>query len=187
KGKTPFFFSHNHNIVHYMWIWWGILVLGCIWLAEAWLFWHHHRPMFLSRLLVRNRYGKFWTAFHNATPGQWAATWALAIPPYILSITGLFFMSLAFNVHIPFLEFVGISPLVVAVLDMPIAFAGFGTTTMAFNIFFGEYGSPQNIAALTLFYPFVRAVLRAVIGLISLQPALMEIHLLLQKPENKTG
>lgn len=165
-----------------MWIWWGILIFGLAWMVEAWFYWHHKKRFGLSQVIARNPEREFWTAFRIATRKQWLLTWAMGIPPFILYLIGVYFLSLAFEVKVPFLEFMVFSPLVMAIADIPIAFSGFGTTTMAFVIFFGDYGSAESIAALTLFLPFARATFRALIGLVSLRPALQDINTLLQKP-----
>jgi hypothetical protein len=166
----------------YVWIWWGILLFGVYWLIEAWLYWHHNKRFGLSRVLVKNPDAEFWTAFRMASPKQWWLTWLMGVPPFILSLTGIYFVSLAFTMNIPLLEFMVVYPLLMFIIDLPIAFAGFGTTTLAFIIFFGSYGSIEAIAALTLFLPFARATIRVLVGLASLRPALQDINILLQKP-----
>ncbi len=109
----------------------------------------------------------------------------MGIPPFILSLTGIYFVALAFEVNIPYLEFMAVYPLMMFIIDLPIAFAGFGTTTLAFIAFFGGYGSAEAIAALTLFLPFARATLRVLIGLVSLRPAIQDINTLLRRPLTK--
>jgi hypothetical protein len=162
-----------------MWIWWGLLLFGFVWLTEAWLCWHHKKCFGLSRIIARNPENEFWTAFHTATKKQWLLTWVMGIPPIILYLIGIYFLSLAFKVNAPFLEYIVVAPLMMAIADIPIAFAGFGTTTLAFFTFFANYGSPEAIAAFTLFLLIVRAVFRAVVGLTCLRPALQDIGTLL--------
>ena len=50
---------------------------------------------------------------------------------------------------------------------------------MAWALFFGRYGTPESIAAVTLFLPLARALCRAGIGLVALRPALDDISSLL--------
>jgi uncharacterized membrane protein YbhN (UPF0104 family) len=161
-----------------MWFWWGLLLFGFVWLIEAWLCWHHKKCFGLSKILAPNPKKEFWTAFHTATKKQWLLIWAMGIPPIILYLSGIYFLSRAFNVNAPFLEYMVVAPLTMAIVEMPIAFAGFGTTTLAFFTFFADYGSSEAIAALTLFLPFVRAVFRALVGLACLRPALQNSGLL---------
>ncbi|UCB45441.1 MAG: flippase-like domain-containing protein [Spirochaetota bacterium] len=169
----------------HVWVWWGILVFGVYWLIEAWLFWHQNTHFGLSKILVKNREAEFWTAFRMASPKQWLFTWFMGVPPFILSLIGIYFVSRAFEMNIPLLEFMAVYPLLMFIIDLPIAFAGFGTTTIAFAVFFGGYASTESIAALTLFLPFARATIRVLIGLASLQPALQDINIILRKPSAK--
>jgi len=104
----------------------------------------------------------------------------MALPPFILALVGYYFLTLAFGVKVPFLEFMVVSPLVVAIMDLPIAFGGFGTATVAWLTFFGDYGSETDIRALTLFLPVARGITRAGIGMVSLRPALKEIYSLMR-------
>jgi len=96
------------------------------------------------------------------------------------------FLALAFEVKVPFLQFMVFSPLVMLITDLPIAFAGFGTATLAWVIFFRDYGSTEDLAALTLFLPFTRSVCRALIGLVSLRPAFQDISTLSLTPGTET-
>ena len=169
-----------------IWIWWGLMIFGLYWLIEAWLYWHHNRRFGIGTLVVRDPDQEFWTAFHLATRKQWWLTWAMEIPPFLLFLTGIYFLSMAFEVRIPFLRFMVFSPLVVAIADLPIAFAGFGSTTLAFALFFKEYGAAEAIAALSLFLPFARATFRVLIGFVSLRSALLDINALLQRPSTET-
>jgi hypothetical protein len=170
-----------------IWVWWGILLFGLIWMIDAWFYWHHKKSIGISSLVVRNPEKDVWTAFRLATKKQWLLTWALEVPSAILYVTGIFFLSRAFNVRVPYLEFMVLSPFVIAIGDMPVAFAGFGSTTLAFFTFFGDYGSAETITALTLFFPFARATIRVLIGLVSLKPAITDVNILLQKSSVKQG
>jgi len=162
-----------------LWAWWGLLIFGVLFLIIAWSFWFRKYDFGrLNRLIVRNRESEFWTAFRTATRKQWLLTWAMALPPLWVTFLGCYFLTHAFGVEVPFIEFMVVSPLALLVMDLPIAFSGFGTATLAWVIFFGDYGTAEEIAALTLFYPFVRAACRALFGIISLKPAIKDISML---------
>jgi len=165
-----------------MYVWWGFLIFGVVYLINGWMTWHHGTHFGISKYVVRDRNSEFWTAFRMASKRQWYLTWAMMLPPFILTIVGMYFLALAFNIHIPFIEFMVVGPLMLIVMDLPIAFGGFGTATMGWTLFFGAYGSEVEIAALTLFLPFARSACRALIGLVSLKPALEEVSSLLQEP-----
>lgn len=164
-----------------MWIWWGVLLFGFVWLIEAWLCWHHKKCFGFSRILARKPESEFWTAFRTATKKQWLLTWAMVLTPVLLYTISIYFLCIAFKINLPFLEYLVVAPLALAIADIPITFAGFGTTTLAFFTFFADYGSSDAMAALTLFLPFVRAVFRAAVGLACLRPSLQDINAFLKK------
>ncbi len=171
-----------------MWGWWVFLIFQVQFLAVSWLFWHHNSDFTrLGRLIVRDRQSEFWKAFNMATPRQWFLTWAIIMPQIFVALVSYYFIALAFEVKIPFLECLVVMPLVLFISNLPIAFGGFGTTTLAWITFFGEYGSTENIAALTLFIPTARAVCRAIFGLVSLRPAMKDIVALLNTSETATS
>jgi hypothetical protein len=170
-----------------MYVWWGFLIFGVVYLINGWMTWHHGTHFGISKFVVRDRNSEFWTAFRMASKKQWYFTWALGIPPAIFSLVALYFLNIAFDINVPFVQFIVVAPLAMAIMDLPIAFGGFGTATLAWNTFFEGYGSPEDIAALTLFLPFARAVCRALIGAVSLRPAIKDITTLFQESEQETS
>ena len=186
-GLTPFLIvatalMHYYGVVDEgsvaLYIWWGVLVFGFLWMIEGWLVWNRDRNFGLAKYLVRDRQSEFWTAFRLAGNREWWLTWAMTLPPFFLMLVGVWLLALAFGIEVPFVRFIALAPLFWLVMDLPIAFAGFGTATMSWNLFFGSYGTEADVAALTLFLPFARSATRAVIGAISLKPALNEIKVL---------
>lgn len=164
-----------------MHLWWGLLIGGLIWLIQAWGWWHHGSFPRLSKLIVKNRESEIWTAFRLADRKRWLLTWAMVLPPFYLTLFGAWVLAWSFDIHIPFTEYLVLSPIFFFLMDLPIAFAGFGTATMAWNMFFGDYGDPHAVAAMTLFLPFARATCRLLIGFISLRPAINDVASLLNK------
>lgn len=164
-----------------MYAWWGFIVFGVVYLVNGWMTWHHGTHFGLSKFVVRDRDSEFWTAFRVATKKQWFITWALTVPVLLISVLGLYFLARAFGIEIPFLQFMVVGPLMLLVMDLPIAFGNFGTATLAWMIFFGDFGDEDTIKALTLFLPFTRSAIRALIGMVSLNRAIKEINLLFRK------
>jgi len=159
-----------------MGIWWGVLIGGLLWLIDAWLYWHHGIKLGISRFVARNRDSEFWSAFQNSTPRQWFIMWGLGLPQIIAMVLGYHMLNRAFGIDAPLAESIVVIPLVMLIMDLPIAFAGFGTATLAWTTFFSGYASPEQIAALTLVLPTVRMLCRATIGLLSLRPAMHDIR-----------
>jgi uncharacterized membrane protein YbhN (UPF0104 family) len=137
----------------------------------------------VSRFVVRDRTSEFWSAFQNAPPRRWLLTWAMTMPPLMIMLLGLYLLAVAFHVQAPFWEFMAVAPLLFLIIDMPFALAGFGTTTMAWKLFFPDYGNPDAVMALTLFFPLVRGLTRALIGLVCLRPALRDLSTLFKDGE----
>ncbi|OGP60388.1 MAG: hypothetical protein A2V67_07860 [Deltaproteobacteria bacterium RBG_13_61_14] len=172
-----------------LYVWWFILIFpGVLFFFGSWFFWFRGTDYTgLGRIIVRDRESEFWTAFRLATRRQWVLTWAMMALPFVLMLVGFYFLNRAFAVNVPLSEFLVVAPLALLVMDLPIAFGGFGTATLAWMTFFGHYGSPENIAALSLFLPFARALCRGLIALVSLRPALKDISSLVQAPEPESG
>jgi len=170
-----------------MYAWWGILIFGVVYMINSWMTWHHGTHFGISKIVVRDRESEFWTAFRVASKKQWFLTWAMIIPPMMLTVIGLYFLNLAFDVRVPFWEFMVVGPLALLVMGLPIAFAGFGTATMAWVFFFGAHGDPADVVALSLFLPFGRLVVRSIIGVISLRPAIGDIGSLSLAPDENGG
>jgi hypothetical protein len=164
-----------------MLLWRGLLIFGAAWLIEAWIYWRYEKGFGISSMIARNRGDEFWTAFRTATPRQWLITWALNLLPFFFMLFGFHLLARAFNIRIPWIEFMIASPIMFAIAEMPVSFGGFGTTTLAWMMFFGHYGSMENIAALTIFLPAARSVNRGLIGLISLPFAMGELPVFLRK------
>lgn len=166
-----------------MFLWWALLIGGLIWFVQAWGWWHYGSFPRVSRLIVKDRESEFWTAFRLADRQKWLLTWAMVLPPFYLMLIGVWFLAWSFGIHIPFVEYLVLSPIFFFIMDLPIAFAGFGTATLAWNMFFSDYGDSQAVCALTLFLPFARATCRLLIGFISLRPALRDVTSLLNSNE----
>ena len=160
-------------------LWWALLIFGALWFFEAWHNWHHGGYWGLSRLVARDRDNEFWTAFRRSTPRLWLTFWALSLPQVFSTILGYHLLNQAFGIDAPLVESLVVLPLALLIMDLPVAFAGFGTATLAWVTFFGDYGSTENVTALTLFMPMARMLTRALIGALSLRPALGEIEFLL--------
>ncbi len=169
-----------------MYLWWGGIIFGVLWLIEAWIGWHGEKHFGLSKIVVRDRESEFWTAFNLSTRIQWFFTSAVMVLPLILVLVGFYWLTMAFNIEVPFILFMAVAPMAMLIMDLPISFGGYGTATVAWMIFFKDFGSADDIAALTLFLPFGRMVCRALIGLISMRPALKEMGILLKEGEVET-
>ncbi len=169
-------------------IWWGFIIFIVVGVIDVWLVFFHDKSYGVTRFIIRDKESELWTACRLATKPQWFITFFLTLTPILIMVVGFWFFALSFGVKIPILYFLVTHLMVLAIADMPIAFAGFGTTTMAWMIFYKDFGDQASLAGLTLFLPFARAAIRAMIGLVALKPAINDINSLLKpsKPENTT-
>jgi hypothetical protein len=170
-----------------LYIWWFVLIVpGAMFLTSNWFFWFHGIDSTgLGKVLVPDRETEFWTAFHAAEPRHWVLTWLLMVPPIVIMFLGLYLLNRAFGIDAPFVQFMVAVPFVTIIMDLPIAFGGFGTATVAWDAFFSEYGTKEEIYALSIFLPVCRMVCRAVIGVFSLPPALKELNSMSLEPDEK--
>ncbi len=182
-------FELDGYVYGWLWIylWWAIHFFGIYWFIEAWFCLHRSRRLigvtrffflFTRLLLGEERANDFWTVARSAEHSHWLGTLAITVPSYIMFLFSPYLLSLAFEVNIPFFEYVVLAISAMFVADLPVSFSGFGTTTMSWMIFFGAHGTPESIAALTLFMPFGRIMTHAFIGLIALKPGLDELRTL---------
>jgi len=178
------YYGLNENLKINIHLWWGWLIAQIPFLAFTWIFWHNKLdPTRLGAVIVRDRESDFWHAFNNATPKQWLIVSGMVLPQIALVLTSYYILALAFDVRIPFWEFLVVIPIVLFVSNLPIAFGGFGTTTYAWLTFFGEYDNGGAIEAMTLFIPTARLIIRALFGLVSLPPVIKEIGLISRTEE----
>jgi hypothetical protein len=173
------YYGHAGLFGNWIYAWWALLIFGAYWFIEAWIVWHYKKSFGIAAIIANQRENDFWTAFHNSKPKHWIYMWAMMFPPFFITLIGYYFVTIAFNVDVPFFYFIVVIPMAIAIMDLPIAFAGFGTATIAWNAFFGDYGTAADIAALTLFIPICRTGVRILMGIISIKPAADEIGTLM--------
>lgn len=159
-----------------VWVLWPVLITCAVWFLLAWYNWHYtnHFAKFF------NIETEFWTAFREGTQKQWVDMLVLNAGAMFIMLAGIWVIALAFGIKIPFMEFIVAAPFMWFISELPIAFAGFGTTTVAWVLFFGNYGSEAAITGFTLFLPSARLIVRALLGTVSLPFALKDISNLLQ-------
>jgi hypothetical protein len=180
---------HYHGLAHKAFgstaaltAWWIILLVpGFLFLLSNFNFWFRGRDLTgLGGFIVRNRQAEFWTAFANSRPRHWFLVWIMFLPEFVLVVVGFQVLNLTFGIDVPWIEAIVLLPFAFLIMDLPIAFGGYGTMTLAWMTLFEDYGTPESITALTLFVPTARILVRAVIGAVSLKPALTEIDQLLK-------
>lgn len=180
------------------WMWWAVLIAGQMAFWDGWFYFQKNKAIGLSKYLftegehngqliggIRNREHEIWEIFRIATKAQWIYLMIWAQISIITMVLGYWFFAKAFSIEIPFVLFVVTILLVSFLQDLPIAFAGFGSTTMAWSIFYGEYVSPEAIASLTLCLPLLRLLCRGAIGVICIKPAISDVTAIIEDYRNR--
>jgi hypothetical protein len=162
---------------------WLALVALALFVLDVWAsLFSSRRFGVLARVLARFDQADFNHAFLAVRGRHALLVAALFVPQLLSTILGYAVLSHAFSVDVPWLEFFVLGPLLLVLLDLPIAFSGFGTATLAWITLFGSYGTTEQITALTLFLTTARLVIRVAIGGLSLPfalPALRAVGLTL--------
>ncbi len=180
------------------WLWWTVLIVGQLAFWDGWYHFLENRSIGLSKYLFtegeengqliggfRNRDHEIWQVFREASKAQWIYLMIWAQISVITMVLGYWFFAKAFSIEIPFALFVVTIFLVAFLQDLPIAFAGFGSTTMAWSIFYGEYVTPETIASLTLCLPLLRLLCRGAIGVICIKPAISDVTAIISDYRNR--
>ncbi len=155
--------------------WAPVLAFLLLLMVDWWIFWTYGKGV-ISRRLASSFKSEWWSAFRQSGMGHWLAGWGYTVPAIVVDVLGMYIVALSFNVEVPFFYFLFWMPVVLVLSALPIAFGGFGTTTAAWMVFFSNYADPADIAAATIFIPGVRLILRSMLGLAFLAPAMKELE-----------
>ncbi len=180
------------------WIWWCVLIVGLLAFWDGWFFFLKNRAIGLSRYFftkgekrgalvggIRNKAHPFWEIFRVATQAQWLWLMLWVYVPVLSTIICYWYFAKAFNIEIPFLLFAATILLVLMIQDTPLAFAGFGSTTLAWSLFYGEYASLEAIASLSLCMPLLRLLMRGAVGVVSIRPAISDINSIIEEQRRR--
>lgn len=176
------------------WIWWAILLLGISAFVDGWFYFLKGRALGLSRYfftrnnnkigilnMIRNPDSELWEVFRLAKKSHWILLMLWANIPVFVMIAGYWYFALAFNVEVPFILFTVTILLVGVIQDTPLAFAGFGSTTLAWSLFYADYATPEAIAGLSLCLPLIKLMVRFSIGVISIRPAISNVTKIIEE------
>lgn len=175
------------------WIWWSILIVGQLTFWDGWFYFLKGKALGLSRYFfvkddkgqflakLRNPKHEIWETFRIATKVQWILLMVWAHIPVIVMIISYWYFALAFNIEVPFILFTVTILLVGIIQDTPLAFAGFGSTTLAWSLFYADYASPEAIAGLSLCLPLIKLIVRFAIGVISIRPAISNVTIIIEE------
>jgi len=159
--------------------WFAFIIWNMFVFVDFYLAFFHKKYFGISRLFMNKVNHEFFKAFRNATHLQWLWTLIVGALPFVLLILCYWLMAYAFGIHIPLWYFAISLFFVLLLTNLPLSFGGFGTTTMAWMLFYGDYAEESLILSFTLFLPLARILVCGVVGLLCLKPALNDFFELL--------
>lgn len=159
--------------------WFAFIAWNLFIMLDLYLAFVHKKYLGLSRLIRNNIDHEFFTAFRQAKFFQWLWTLVVGALPLLVLIVFYWLMAEAFTLHIPFWYFSTSIIFVILLSNLPFTFGGFGTTTMAWLLFYKDFSDESLLMSFTLFLPLARLLVYGVIGLFCLKPSLKDFFNLL--------
>lgn len=179
----PVFKNSTMNLIYWtLFIVWNLGVMVDIYFAFL-----HKKYFGFSRFFVKKFEHPFFKPFQMATHYQWLWTMLVGFLPFFIFIGAYWVMAYAFNIVIPVFYFAVCFVFVLFLSNLPISFGGFGTTTMAWMLFFEDYADESMLLSFTLFLPMALLLIHGLIGLLCLKPALGDLGALLQEAKQKNN
>jgi uncharacterized membrane protein YbhN (UPF0104 family) len=141
--------------------------------ATAWL---------AVRWLLAPRAWAIFRTFRLATPARFATIVLLRAPMFLVSLCLHYYAAHAFGIHIPFSQLLAFLPVIFMLAALPVTVAHLGTTQAAWIFFFSQYAPVPRLLAFSLAAHLVFASTRALLGVLWLPSAYVD---LIQKAPNR--
>jgi hypothetical protein len=113
--------------------------------------------------------------FRLATPGRYVEIVLLRAPMFFVSLCLHYYAAQAFGIHIPFVQMLTFLPVIFMVAALPVTVAHLGTTQAAWIFFFSRYAPAPRLLAFSLAAHLVFAATRALLGVIWLPAAYLDL------------
>ena len=114
--------------------------------------------------------------FRLATPARYAGIVALRAPMFLVSLGVHYYAAQAFGIHIPFGQMLTFLPVIFMLAALPVTVAHLGTTQAAWIFFFGAYAPVPRLLAFSLAAHLVFASTRALLGVLWLPVAYLDLQ-----------
>jgi len=147
--------------------------------ASVAVFWITLRVVLVPRTWVLLR------TFRLATFGQYAEIVVLRAPMFFVSLCLHYYAAHAFGIHIPFVQLLTFLPVIFMLAALPVTVAHLGTTQAAWIFFFGQYAAAPRLLAFSLAAHLVFAATRALLGVLWLPAAYIDLVPL--KPDTRVA
>ena len=127
------------------------------------------------RLLLAPRDWSISRTFRMATPSRYATIVLLRAPMFFVSLVLHYYAAHAFGFDIPFVQMLTFLPVIFMIAALPITVARLGSTQAAWIFFFSQYAPTPQLLAFSLAAHLVFALTRAVLGLVWLPVAYVQL------------
>ena len=136
----------------------------------------HVTPTGALRWLCAPRDWSILRTFRMATLGRYAAIVIVRAPMFFVSLCLHYFAAHAFGIHIPFSQMLTFLPVIFMLAALPVTVAHLGTTQAAWIFFFQQYATVPRLLAFSLAAHLVFASTRALLGVIWLPIAYVDLR-----------
>jgi uncharacterized membrane protein YbhN (UPF0104 family) len=114
--------------------------------------------------------------FRLATPARCAQIVLLRAPMFFVSLCLHYYAAHAFGIHIPFAQMLTFLPVIFMLAALPVTIAHLGTTQAAWIFFFSQYAPVPRLLAFSLAAHLVFSLTRAMMGLLWLPVAYLDLQ-----------
>ncbi len=135
------------------------------------------------RWLLAPRAWSISRTFRLATPARYAQIVLLRAPMFFVSLCLHYYAAHAFGIHIPFAQMLTFLPVIFMLAALPVTVAHLGTTQAAWIFFFSQYAPVPRLLAFSLAAHLVFAFTRAMLGVVWLPAAYIELQPRTLQPE----
>ena len=142
--------------------------VAIVWLAVRWL--------------LAPRAWAIFRTFRLATPARYATIVLLRAPMFLVSLCLHYYAAHAFGIQIPFIQLLTFLPVIFMLAALPVTVAHLGTTQAAWIFFFSHYAPVPRLLAFSLAAHLVFASTRALLGVLWLPSAYVD---LIQTPNRR--
>jgi hypothetical protein len=128
------------------------------------------------RWLLAPRAWSISRTFRLATPTRYAQIVLLRAPLFFVSLCLHYYAAHAFAIHIPFPQMLTFLPVIFMLAALPVTVAHLGTTQAAWIFFFSQFAPVPRLLAFSLAAHLVFSFTRAMLGVVWLPAAYIELQ-----------
>jgi hypothetical protein len=150
----------------------GVAVFWIVFFAYARL---HVTPRRALRWLFAPREWVVFRTFRRASAARYVQVVLLRAPMFLFSLVAHYYAAHAFGIDIPFGAMLTFLPVIFMAAALPVTVAHLGTTQAAWLLFFGQYATAPQLLAFSLAAHLTFAATRAILGLLWLPVAYVDL------------